>query len=102
MSGTADGQVTYNFATIGTAIEAIDTAIGSMRGALSQLERDLHPLETDAWTSQAQVAYKARKDRWTGAANHITVVLGQVKTALDSAAQRMRDTDRKAISHFES
>jgi WXG100 family type VII secretion target len=97
-----EGQIVYNFNTISEAITAIDTAITTMRGTLSQLESDLRPLETDAWTSEAQQAYRVRKDRWTAASNHIVQILGQVKTSLGAAAERMQATDRKAAGYFPS
>jgi WXG100 family type VII secretion target len=96
----ADGELIYNFNTMAGAAEAIDTAISSMRGTLHQLETDFKPLEGDAWTSEAQVSYKAAKDRWTAASNHITEVLGQVKGAVVSSSERMQHTDRKAAGYF--
>jgi ESAT-6 family protein len=96
------GQIVYNFHTISEAITAIDTAIGTMRGTLSQLETDLRPLETDAWTSEAQQAYKIRKDRWTAASDHIVLILGQVKASLGAASDRMQATDRKAAGYFQT
>jgi WXG100 family type VII secretion target len=97
-----DGQVVYNFNTIGGAVASIDTAISSMKTTLSELERDLRPLETGAWASQAQEAYQARKRRWNQAAEHIAITLGQVKVALQNASDRMQETDRKAVGYFPS
>jgi WXG100 family type VII secretion target len=96
------GQIVYNFDTIAGAGEAIDTAVSTMRNLLSQLETDLRPLETDAWTSEAQTQYKIRKDKWTAASNHIAQVLTQVKNALESSSHRMKHTDNKAASYFQS
>jgi WXG100 family type VII secretion target len=102
MAGKADGQIVYNFDTIAGASSAIDTAVSTMRHLLSQLETDLRPLETEAWTSEAQTAYKIRKDKWTTASNHIAEILAQVKVALESSAQRMQATDRRATGYFSS
>jgi 6 kDa early secretory antigenic target len=96
----ADGQIIYNFSTINGAVEAIDTAIASMRGTLGKLEQDLRPLETDAWTSEAQQAYKVRKDRWTTASGDIVLTLGKVRAALVTAAERMDGVDKKAVGYF--
>jgi WXG100 family type VII secretion target len=98
----ADGQIRYDFNTIGGAVQAIDAAVASMRGTLSQLESDLRVLETDAWTSEAQMAYKIRKDKWHKSAEHIAMILGQVKVALQGAADRMHATDKKASAYFPS
>jgi WXG100 family type VII secretion target len=95
-----DGQIVYNFDTIAEAVTAIDTAIRTMNGTLEQLARDLSPLESDAWTSEAQAAYKIRKDRWTAASNHIVLILGQVKVSLEAGADRMRQTDKNAVNYF--
>jgi WXG100 family type VII secretion target len=100
MVARTDGQIIYNFDTIAGAMTAIDTAVSTMRHLLSQLETDLRPLETDAWTSEAQAAYKIRKDRWTTASNHIATILSQLKGALESSSQRMQATDRRAAGYF--
>jgi len=102
MATRTDGQLIYNFDTIGGAVTAIDTAVATMRHLLSQLETDLRPLESEAWTSEAQTAYKIRKDKWTTASNHITTILTQVKVALESSASRMQSTDRRAAGYFPS
>ena len=102
MGVQADGQILYNFNTIAGATGAIDTAVGTMRHLLSQLEADLRPLESDAWTSEAQAAYKIRKDKWTAASNHIAQILSQVKLALENSASHMQATDRRAASYFPS
>ena len=102
MTARVDGQIVYNFDTIAGAASAIDTAVSTMRHLLSQLETDLRPLETDAWTSEAQAAYKIRKDKWTAASNHIALILSQVKAALEASAQRMQATDRRAAGYFPS
>jgi WXG100 family type VII secretion target len=99
---TAPGQITYNFATMADATSAIDAAISSMRGTLDQLEADLRPLEGEAWSSEAQLAYKARKDRWNQASLHIVQILSQVKMALAASAERMQATDRRATNYFPS
>jgi WXG100 family type VII secretion target len=100
--GQPDGSIVYNFDTIAGAGEAIDTAVSTMRHLLSQLETDLRPLESDAWTSEAQVAYKIRKDKWTTASNHIAQILTQVKAALESSSHRMKSTDTRAANYFPS
>ncbi|MGC4895503.1 WXG100 family type VII secretion target [Micromonospora sp. DT31] len=95
-----DGQIVYNFGTISEAVASIDTAVRSMNGTLDQLARDLSPLESSAWSSEAQAAYKIRKDRWTTASNHIVMILGQVKVSLAAGADRMQQTDRRAVNYF--
>lgn len=100
MAIPADGQIVYNFDTIAEAVTAIDTAIRSMQGTLDQLATDLRPLETDAWTSEAQTAYKIRKDRWTTASDHIVQILTQVKMSLDAGSENMRSADRRATGYF--
>lgn len=97
---TADGQIVYQFHTMATAAEAIDTAINSLNATLTDVERDLRPLEGEAWTSEAQQAYKIRKDRWRAAANHIATTMGQVKAAVLSSSERMQGTDKKAAGYF--
>jgi len=100
MAAATDGQIVYNFSTISGAVSAIDYATSTMRHLLSQLEGDLRPLESEAWTSEAQAAYKIRKDRWTAASNHIAVILTQVKGALENSAHRMQATDKRAAGYF--
>jgi len=102
MGVSVDGQIVYNFGTIAGASSAIDTAVSTMRHLLSQLESDLRPLESEAWTSEAQAAYKIRKDKWNTASNHIALILTQVKGALENSASQMQATDRRAASYFPS
>lgn len=102
MGAQADGQILYDFGTIADAESAIDTAVSTMRNLLSQLESDLRPLESGAWTSEAQAAYKIRKDKWNNASNHIAMILSQVKVALENSAHQMKATDRRAASYFPS
>jgi WXG100 family type VII secretion target len=100
MGQPAGGQILYNFSTMAEAVAAIDTALSKMRGTLTEIETGLRPLETGAWESEAQVAYRIRKERWNTAANHIAMILGQVKVAVSNSAERMQATDRKAASYF--
>lgn len=96
----SDGQIRYDFNVIGTAGDAIDAAVTSMKNTLSALEADLAPLASDAWTSEAQTAYKIRRDRWNNASEHIALVLEGLKVALADSAVRMRGADKKAASYF--
>jgi len=102
MGAQADGQILYDFGTIADAGSAIDTAVSTMRNLLSQLESDLRALESGAWTSEAQAAYKIRKDKWHNASNHIAMILSQVKVSLENSANQMQATDRRASTYFPS
>jgi WXG100 family type VII secretion target len=102
MTQPTGGQILYNFNTMSEAVLAIDTAISKMRGTLDEIEQGMRPLETGAWESEAQVAYRLRKDRWNNAANHIALVLGQVKLAVANSSERMQATDRRAAGYFPS
>ena len=97
----ADGSLVYHFGNMASAVEAIDGAVNSMRSTLSQLESDLRPLESGAWSSEAQQQYKIRKDRWHKSSEDIAVVLGKIRQSLEQAATNMRATDNKAKSYFD-
>ncbi|WP_213454930.1 WXG100 family type VII secretion target [Rhizomonospora bruguierae] len=96
----AEGQIVYKFHTMSSAAEAIDVAVSTLNGTLSDIERDLRPLEGEAWSSEAQQQYKIRQDRWRNAAAHIAQTLGQIKAAVISASERMSHTDKKAVNYF--
>ncbi|MBN1173187.1 MAG: WXG100 family type VII secretion target [Micromonosporaceae bacterium] len=101
MAGANDGQLIYNFSTMGDAVTAINTAVSNMRSTLSQLESDLRPLEGDAWSSVAQEQYRIRKDRWQKASDHIAMLLERVKASLAQASERMQNTDQRAAQYFQ-
>jgi WXG100 family type VII secretion target len=101
MAPGADGIV-YNFGTMQQAVASIDATVSKMNGLLSDLDQSLRPLETNAWSSDAQQQYKIRKDQWTNGAADIALLLGKVKQAVESAASNMRATDTRAKGYFES
>ncbi|MFC7528564.1 WXG100 family type VII secretion target [Actinoplanes sp. GCM10030250] len=99
MSGDGYGGITYTYATIENAAGNIDQFISFMNSELSDIESKLKPLETD-WTSDAQQAYLAQKNKWKTNAEEIVQVLGQLKSALNSAGTRMQEADQAATRMF--
>jgi WXG100 family type VII secretion target len=93
------GGITYQYATIETAAGNIDTFIQYMNSELSDIESKLRPLETN-WTSDAQAAYLAQKNKWRRNAEEIVGVLTQLKAALSAAGTRMQDADGQATLGF--
>lgn len=81
------------FGALHHASESITTALRSLQGQLDQLERDAAPL-VSTWQGDAQQAYHLRQTRWREAADHLSVMLRDIKRALDDSAAEYLRTER--------
>ena len=99
--GDGYGGITYTYGTIETAAGNIDSFISYMNSELADIESKLRPLETE-WTSDAQQAYLACKNKWRSNADEIIGVLMQLKSALSAAGSRMQEADHAATKMFPS
>jgi|GEM_PF-5628922 len=94
-------QLTYNYAGITNAQEAIDQFIRLLDGELDYIEGELSPLEGDAWKgSEAQTAYFDAKSKWRAAALEIATQLVTLKDRLQSGQDGIRATDLRAAQMF--
>jgi WXG100 family type VII secretion target len=96
----SDERIVVNFATLSGASADIATAIKTMNSQIRQLEADAKPL-VDNWEGEAQVAYAQRQQQWRASAEHLTILLGDIKNALDESSDRYRHADKTAAGGFQ-
>ena len=80
--------------------DAITTALRSLQQQLDQVERDAAPLVA-TWEGDARQAYQQRQTRWREAADHLSVMLRDIKRALDESAADYLRTEARNSSLFD-
>lgn len=98
MSG--DEVLVVNFAALEQASVDIQHALDAITDQLAVLERDAAPLVA-TWDGEARRAYEVRQTRWRRAAGDLSMMLRDIKRALDESAIEYRDTERKNTSLFQ-
>lgn len=93
-------MLVVNFAAMHAASGDIQTAIKALTDQLGQLERDAAPL-VSSWDGDAKAAYEGRQRQWRTAASELSVMLTEIKKALDDSAQDYRDTETRNVRLFE-
>ena len=89
------------FGAMQHAGDSIITALRTLQGQLDQLERDAAPLVA-TWQGDAQQAYQQRQTRWREAAEHLSVMLRDIKRALDESAADYLHTENQNSALFGS
>ena len=87
------------FGALQHASDSITTATRALQSQLDQLERDAAPL-VSTWQGDAQQAYHQRQTRWREAAEHLSVMLRDIKRALDESAADYVRTESRNTSLF--
>jgi WXG100 family type VII secretion target len=94
------GDIMYiNFPALQKASADIQTALNSMETQLGQLERDAAPL-VSTWDGDAKAAYEQRQARWRSAANDLSVMLRDIKVAVDDSAADYLNTEKRNTQLF--
>jgi WXG100 family type VII secretion target len=94
-----DGMMIVNFAALQQASADIHVALATLQGELDGLERDAGPL-VHTWDGQAKEAYLARQTSWRQAAADLTVMLREIRRALDESAADYAHTERRNVELF--
>lgn len=95
------GDVMYiNFPALQKASADIQVALNNLESQLGQLERDAAPLVT-SWDGDAKASYEQRQARWRSAANDLSVMLRDIKVAVDDSAADYLNTERRNTQLFE-
>ena len=95
----SDDVLVVNFAALEQASADIAHAVGRLEAQLSQLEQDARPLVA-TWSGEARAAYDARQMRWRQAAADLTVMLQEIKIAIDDSAADYLATENRNASMF--
>ncbi|HKE66199.1 MAG TPA: WXG100 family type VII secretion target [Micromonosporaceae bacterium] len=99
MSTSNDGLLVVNFAALEQASRDIQSAINELTGQLGNLEADAKPLVA-TWGGTAREAYDANHLKWTNAANDLTRMLRDIKTAVDESAAEYQATEIRNANMF--
>jgi early secretory antigenic target protein ESAT-6 len=91
--------IRVEFGALQHASDSIATALRTLREQLAQLERDAAPLVA-TWEGDAQQAYRERQTRWQQAADQLSAMLRDIKTALDDSAADYLQTESRNTAMF--
>jgi 6 kDa early secretory antigenic target len=95
-----DGMLLVNFGALQQATADINKAVSTLQSQLDQLERDAGPL-VQTWAGDAQQAYQARQAKWRGAADDLTQILQNIKSAVEQSTQDYISTEKQATQRFQ-
>ena len=87
------------FGALQHASDSINTALRALQNQLAELERDAAPLVA-TWQGDAQEAYRVRQSRWRESAENLSVMLRDIKRALDESAADYLNTENRNKSLF--
>jgi len=92
-------QLLVQFGALQNASQNISKAVNTLHSKLSDLESAAGPL-VQAWAGDAKEAYAQRQQQWRNAAQDITNILAQIKSALDESADQYAATERSNTNLF--
>jgi early secretory antigenic target protein ESAT-6 len=87
------------FGALQHAGDSINSALRAMQNQLGELERDAAPL-VSTWQGDAQQAYQVRQTRWREAAEGLSVMLRDIRRALDESAADYLTTETRNTALF--
>ena len=94
-------MIRVEFGALQHAGDSINTALRALENQLAELERDAAPLVA-TWQGDAQQAYQVRQTRWREAAEGLSVMLRDIKRALDESAADYASTENRNTALFGS
>jgi WXG100 family type VII secretion target len=86
-------MLVVNFAALQQASGEIQGAVNRLESTLDGLERDAQPL-VGTWDGAAKEAYAERQAKWRHAAAELSMILTEIKTALDESAADYLQTEQ--------
>lgn len=92
-------MIRVEFGALQHAGDSINNALRALENQLAELERDAAPLVA-TWQGDAQQAYHVRQTRWREAAQGLSVMLRDIKRALDESAAEYASTENRNTSLF--
>lgn len=92
-------MIRVEFGALQHAGDSISNALRALESQLAELERDAAPLVA-TWQGDAQQAYQVRQTRWREAAQGLSVMLRDIKRALDESAVEYASTENRNTSLF--
>jgi early secretory antigenic target protein ESAT-6 len=93
-------MLVVQFGALQQASGNIQAALNTMESQLSQLESDAAPLVA-TWVGDAQISYQQRQDKWRTAAQDLSTILRDIKTAVDESAADYLSTEKRNTALFQ-
>ncbi len=84
--------IKVEFAALQGASGDIQGTVGNLEQTLSDLKSFLAPMVSE-WTGSASEAYQAKQAQWDTAFTDLKQVLGQIGSAVDTAAQNYQSAE---------
>jgi early secretory antigenic target protein ESAT-6 len=94
-----DDLLYVNFAALERASADIQNAIAFMESELQSLESDAAPLVA-TWQGAARAAYDDRQAKWRAGAANLTMMLRDIRRALDESAADYAATEQHNAGLF--
>ena len=88
-----------DFAALQHASQSIDTGLRALREQLDECERAAAPLVA-TWEGVAREAYHQRQTRWREASTELSMMLRDIKRALDESAIDYHRTELSNQNRF--
>ena len=95
-----NGLLLVNFDSLSNAGADIDRAVKELQSRLDEVERDGDRLMA-TWDGKAQQAYLERQKKWQAAAADLTIILNDIKIALNESTDDFQRTERMATNRFQ-
>ena len=92
-------MIRVEFGALQHASDSINNGLRALQNQLAEVERDAAPLVA-TWQGDAQQAYQVRQTRWREAAENLSVMLRDIKRALDESAADYLNTENRNKSLF--
>ncbi|MEV6523341.1 WXG100 family type VII secretion target [Longispora sp. NPDC051575] len=94
-----DNQLVVDFAALQAGSADIAAAVSKLTASLDLLNQHAAPLVA-TWDGDAKVAYAARQQKWTTAADDIKTMLNAIKTAVDTSVGEYLRTEKANTGLF--
>ena len=96
----SDHVLVVQFGALQQASANIQAGLSTMEAQLDQLESDAAPLVA-SWSGDAKAAYDQRQQVWRTAAQDLSNILREIRTAVDESAADYLSTENRNRSLFE-
>ncbi|RAV31521.1 WXG100 family type VII secretion target [Corynebacterium heidelbergense] len=87
----------YNNSTAESSSGDLNQVMNAIEATLNELDGDVKKL-TGSWEGSEQEQYHGIQQKWSGNANHLKEILGQVRASLDENTQSVAET-RSRVSN---
>jgi WXG100 family type VII secretion target len=95
-----DDTLVVNFGALDHASQAIQVALNTLDARLGEVDQ-LGKRLSATWSGEAQAAYQVRQAAWQGAAEDLSGMLRDIRTALTESMQHYLETEQRNKGLFQ-